>query len=203
MVSSTLLEAVTTRSHRAPDRLPPRRRGSHGSARRLGYPHMAGDRAALLGEAGHIDGAEALAFQMRGLTEQGRNRHDARAAYAGHQHGVRWSSAGRLGSGRLASRWRRPCRRHAFWPTHLGAVHCHEARAEAVEAGEILVARRLVDGALGAELGLQRRDRNAVRFHAAVAAALAHGRINETRLSGSGKVPRLRRRRFSAAQVWS
>jgi len=27
--------------------------------------------------------------------------------------------------------------------------------------------------------------------------------LMKTRLSGSGKVPRLRRRRFSAAQVWS
>ena len=70
---------------------------------------------------------------------------------------------------------------------HLGAVHGDEARAEAVEAGEILVAGRLVDGALGAELGLQRHDRDAVRLDAAVAAALAHGRVDEHALVGIGE----------------
>ena len=39
--------------------------------------------------------------------------------------------------------------------------------------------------------------------YAAVAAALAHGRIDEHALVGIGEQPRLRRRRFSAAQVWS
>ncbi len=46
---------------------------------------------------------------------------------------------------------------------------------------------RLVDGALGAELGLQRDHRDAVRLHAAIAAALAHGRIDEHALVGIGK----------------
>src|SRR3546814_15564454 len=47
------------------------------------------------------------------------------------------------------------------------------ARAEAVQAGEVLVAGRLVDNPLAAQLGLDRLDRDAVRLHAAVAAALA------------------------------
>src|SRR5207248_302640 len=54
------------------------------------------------------------------------------------------------------------------------AFDSDEARAEAFQAGEILVAGRLVDGALPAELGLKRLDRQAVRLHAAVATAFAH-----------------------------
>src|SRR5260221_2997544 len=58
-------------------------------------------------------------------------------------------------------------------------MHGHEARAETAHAGEILVARRLVDRALAAELGLDRHDRDAVRLHAAIAAALAHGLVDD------------------------
>ena len=54
----------------------------------LGDAHVAGDRAALLGKARHVDGAEALAFQVRGLAEHGRQRHHAGAADARDQHGV-------------------------------------------------------------------------------------------------------------------
>ena len=55
----------------------------------------------------------------------------------------------------------------------LAAVDGDEGRAEALDAGIILVAGRLVDGALAAEFGFQRLDRNAVRLHRAIAAALA------------------------------
>ena len=46
------------------------------------------------------------------------------------------------------------------------------------DAGIVLVAGRLVDGALAAHLGLQRLDRDAVRLHRAIAAAFADGRID-------------------------
>ena len=69
----------------------------------------------------------------------------------------------------------------------LGAVHRDEGRAEAVEAGEILVAARLVDLALAAELGLDRLDRDAVRLHAAIAAALADQFVDDHPLVGIGK----------------
>src|SRR5262249_35823910 len=55
----------------------------------------------------------------------------------------------------------------------------HEARAEALQAGVVLVARRLVDRALAAELGLERLDREAVRCDAAVAAALADELVDD------------------------
>src|SRR5882762_2765383 len=59
------------------------------------------------------------------------------------------------------------------------AFHGDEARAEALQAGVVLIARRLVDDALAAELGLERLDRKAVRLDAAVAAALAHPLVDD------------------------
>src|ERR1700710_1479835 len=61
----------------------------------------------------------------------------------------------------------------------LAAIDGDEGRAETLEAGIILVAARLVDGALAPHLGLQRLHRNAVRLHRAVAAAFAHRRIDQ------------------------
>ncbi len=49
---------------------------------------MAVDGAALLREAGHIDRAAALAFEMRRHAENGADRDDARAADAGNQNAV-------------------------------------------------------------------------------------------------------------------
>ena len=69
----------------------------------------------------------------------------------------------------------------------LGAMHGDEGRAEAVDAGEILVAARLVDLALAAEFGLDRLDRDAVRLHAAIAAAFADQFVDEDALVGIGK----------------
>ena len=68
----------------------------------------------------------------------------------------------------------------------LAAFDGDEARAEALQAARVLVAGALVDGALAAELGLQRLHRQAVGLDAAVAAAFAdqvvddhaHGRID-------------------------
>src|SRR5262249_56563255 len=59
------------------------------------------------------------------------------------------------------------------------AVDRNEARAEAFDAGIILVAVRLVDRALPPELGLLRQHRDAVRLHRAVAAALADALVDE------------------------
>src|SRR4029079_1016605 len=54
-----------------------------------------------------------------------------------------------------------------------------EARAKALGARVVLVARRLVDLALSAELGLERQHRDAVRLHRAVAAAFADAVVDE------------------------
>ena len=66
-------------------------------------------------------------------------------------------------------------------------MHRDEARAEAVEAGEVLVAIALVDLALAAELGLERLDRHAVALLRAVAAALADRVVDEHALGGIGE----------------
>src|SRR5207237_10498665 len=66
-----------------------------------------------------------------------------------------------------------------------------EGRAKTLEAGEILVAARLVDGALAAELGLERLHRHAVRLHAAVAAALAHQLVDDHAPRGIGELAAL------------
>src|SRR5262249_26321219 len=68
----------------------------------------------------------------------------------------------------------------------LAAMHGDEARAEALHAGEVLVAGGLVDGAFAAELGLDRDDRQAVRLHPAVAAAFAHGLVDDDALRRIG-----------------
>ncbi len=69
----------------------------------------------------------------------------------------------------------------------LRAVHGDERGAEPLHAGVVLVAGRLVDGALPAELGLQRLHRDAVRLHAAVAAALADELVDDDALLGIGE----------------
>ena len=65
---------------------------------------------------------------------------------------------------------------------YRATVHGHEARTEAVDARIVLVARRLFDHPLAAELRLERNDRQAVRLHAAVPAAFAHRCVDEEAL---------------------
>src|SRR5580704_2635747 len=72
-----------------------------------------------------------------------------------------------------------------------GAANGDKARAKALEAGKILVAVRLIDAALAAELGLDRQHRNAVRFVRAIAAAFAHGVVDEDALRRIGKLAAL------------
>ena len=145
---------------------------------------VAVDRAALLREAGHVDDADALAFEMRRHAEHRADGDDAGAADAGdddavgladrRQHRIRGS--GKSAAAATASRFFRLC-----------AVHGHEGRAEALHAGKVLVAARLIDGALAAPFGLQRLHRDAIRFHAAIAAALADQFVDDHALVGIGE----------------
>src|SRR5215471_7326272 len=117
--------------------------------------------------------------------EQRADRDDARAADAGDQDAVGYIGfrQRRFGqrsepvtsvlAGRLAL-------------AKLAAMHGDEARAEALHAGEVLVAGGLVDGSFAAELGLDRDDRQAVRLHPAVAAAFAHGLVDDDALRRIG-----------------
>ena len=141
---------------------------------------MAPDGAALLREPRHVEAGEALALEVGRHADDRADRHDARAADARHEDRVRLVERRLRGfghgreqllgvlAGRLVHRL-----------AHAAAVDRHEARAEALHAREVLVARRLVDRALAAELGRERRDRHAVGLHAAVAAALADEVVDE------------------------
>ena len=104
---------------------------------RIGDADVAVDRAALLREAGHVDDADTLAFQMRRHAEDGADGDDAGAADAGDDHAI-----GMIGQRQRRLRQRRPVRRqrNALALLQLGAVHGDEGRAEALQARIILVA---------------------------------------------------------------
>ena len=76
------------------------------------------------------------------------------------RHGQIREQRGRIGRG-------------AIGLPQLAAMHGDKARAKALDAGKVLVAVRLVDPPLAAELGLQRLHRDAVGNGGAVAAAFA------------------------------
>ena len=139
--------------------------------RRLGNAHMAQHGAALLRQPGHVEDGDALAFEMRRHANERADCHDAGAADPGHQHAVR---LGKRRQFRLGQR-RQPvfAELAGFALAQRPALDRHKARAEAFEAGVILVAARLIDRTLAAELGLDRHDRQAVRCGRAIAAAFA------------------------------
>lgn len=90
------------------------------------------------------------------------------------------SGAGR-GSGSRAMRARRRSwsAAGAALFARLAAHDRDEAGAESLHARIVLVAAGLVDGALTAVRGLQRHYRQAIRLHAAIAAALADGAVDQ------------------------
>src|SRR3569832_1627676 len=144
---------------------------------------------------------------MRGHGKDLPDGDDAGAAAAGHQTAVRLRSPRQYGV-RQSCRWRFVCRRFAcrFRLLRLfqsSSFDCDETRTKTADAGKILVAGRLIDLPLAAEFGFQRFDRQAIRLHAAIAAAFAAASLITTRLAGSGYSWRFLRRRFSEAQVWS
>src|SRR4029078_13566249 len=64
----------------------------------------------------------------------------------------------------------------------LAAMHGDKTRTKALDAGKVLVAVRLVDPPLAAELGLQRLHRDAVGNPRAIAAAFADPLVDEDAL---------------------
>src|SRR5215471_7852577 len=157
-------------------------------ARILGDADVALHRATLLGEAGHVDHPDALALEMRRHADDGADRHDAGATDPGDDDAVGLADRRqrRLGKRRLVRGYR-----GALAFPELRAFDGHEGRAKALEAGEVLVAARLIDGALAAELGLERLHRHAVRLHAAIAAALADELVDDHAPVGIGKLSAL------------
>src|SRR4030095_6455137 len=148
----------------------------------VGDAHIRDDRTGLLRKSGHVEHAAAFAFEMRGHAEQRADRDDAGPADAGDDDAVRFGSRNRHGIGQ-----RRDVVGLRFLRlAQAAADDGDEARAKAVDTGEILVARALVDRALAAEFRLHGGDRHAVRFHAAVAAAFADELVDEDALRWIG-----------------
>src|SRR3546814_6016649 len=130
---------------------------------------MGGHRAELLRQAGLVEHRAALAFQVRGHAEQRSKGSHTAAADTRNQH-VPWTIQRwvlRLGQ----------CRRldtagYGFGLTQPAAMHGDETRAEALDAGEVLVAGVLIDLALAPQFGFQWQHRQAVGLLTAVAATL-------------------------------
>ena len=118
-------------------------------------------------------------LEMRGHAENGGDGDDARAAQARNQNAVRRFadlSNPRPGRSQLADCVLLRGQRRLF---HSPAAHGDEARAEAFETGEVLVAGRLINAALAAEFRLKRLHGDAVRRGAAVAASLANEFVDD------------------------
>ena len=172
-------------------------------------------RAEFLSEAAHVEHGGALAFEVR--------RHRQDLADGDHAHsadsrdedpeGVIESVLPRL---RQERKFRFPFRRGGLALLQIAAFDRDEARAESLQAGVVLVAGGLVDGALATELGLERLDRKAIRLDAAIAAAFtdhlvddhAPGRVGEFAalpapafLGGAGLHVDDRRHAFFLAQL--
>ncbi len=136
-----------------------------------GDADMGGDRAALLGQAGLVEHAGTLAFQVPGHAQQRADGHHAGAADAGDQDVPRLLE--RAAEGRRGQVVEQAAALAARALAQRAAVHGDEAGAETGGAGIILVAVGLVDIALAPELGFLRQHRHAEALLAAVAAAFA------------------------------
>src|SRR4029079_5345169 len=71
------------------------------------------------------------------------------------------------------------------------SLHRDADPAKTLQARVILVPAALVDGALAAELGLDRDHREAIRLHAAIAAAFADELVDDDALLRVGKLAAL------------
>ena len=155
-----------------------------------GDADMAHDRAVLLRQPGEVERGATLAVDMRGHAEQRAHGDDAGAADAGDEDVVGLVEA-RCRRQRQVGEELAGIDRRVLQPLERAAMHGDKARAEALDAGIILVAVRLVDLALAAELGVERLHRDAVRGLRAVAAAFADEIIDEDALGRIGIQPAL------------
>src|SRR5436190_23587274 len=136
---------------------------------------MRDDGTALLTQARLVEAQEVPAVEQGGGAENLVHGHDAGTADAHHED-ARVARHLQRGLGQL--------------PIHLEDALLllrrraerddgQERRAVAVQAGVVLVAGRLMDLRLAPALRLDRMHAEAVRLHAAVAAALAHRLVDE------------------------
>ncbi|KAG1445018.1 hypothetical protein G6F57_017679 [Rhizopus arrhizus] len=142
---------------------------------------MADDRTALLRQAGQVQHRGRQAFQVRGHRHDGADGDDAGAAHARDEQAV---GAVKRGRGRQRQLFDQALQaflvglgRRAL--PGLAAHDGHEAGAEALQTGEVLVAAGLVDGTLAAEFGFQRLHRQAMRLLRTIAAAFADAFVDD------------------------
>ena len=148
----------------------------------VGQAHKAQHRATLLRKAHEVQHAGALAFQVRGHGHDGTHRDHAGAANAGHQQIVGrapdMDCRQRQGL-QTGLKARTAGRQRTLFAPQRDAADTDEAGAKALGAGIVLVAAGLVDAALAPMRRLVRQHGDAIALHRAVAAALAHGLIDE------------------------
>ena len=144
----------------------------------------------LLREAGEVEDARPLSFQMRGHGDELAHRDNPGAANARDQQ-VEGAGEVRDGRVRQGAAQRLDVQPGGLGLAALPAFDRDEAGAEAVQAGEVLVAAGQVDPALAAERRFHRLDAEAVRFHRTVAATLADEAVYHREARRVGKLAAL------------
>ena len=159
----------------------------------IGQAHKAHHRPAFLRKAHEVEHARALAFQVRGHGDDGAHRDHAGAPYARDQQVVRPRPGVGRRHGHAGHQSREgvlPARPGARQRTRLlaqlAATHADEAGAKALGTRIVFVAGGLVDLALAAQRRFVRQHGHAIALHAAIAAAFAHGFVDEQALGGVG-----------------
>ena len=152
-------------------------------------------RPALLRQAGLLQAGGAEAVEVRGHLEDLRDRDDARCRRRRASAATRSPPSRRRGSGSVGGRLRGPGL--ASLPSRGDQ---QERRAVALQAGEVLIARGLVDLGLATELRLDGPNRQAGRLLAAVAAALADALVDPDPLRGDRELAALAQPALLGAQ---
>ena len=108
------------------------------------------------------------------------NRCHAGAAHPGQQDVIAIANAGQVWRGEGGKGCGDIGKRGCGWRCgQPRAFNGHKARAEAVKAGEILVAARQIDLPLAPKRGVHRLDAEAVRGHRTIAASLADSLVDD------------------------
>ena len=136
--------------------------------------------------------APRFAFQMRRHADQRADRHDARAADARDQNvvrrgrGVRCRHRQRIDGAGAVPRSARRARPALF---QLAAFDRRRSSGRSRSRTSSPCCTTTDRCALAAQFRFDRFDRQAIRLHAAIAAAFADGSLMKRRLSGSGNSP--------------
>src|ERR1700744_5560563 len=142
--------------------------------------YVGNHRSAFLGQAGLVQGANVAPRNCRGCGQRLSDSDNTGSTDAGDSGGVRHGGQRRR-AGEISRLEFPQCH---FCGARAARHYCHEGRAISFEAGEVEIARRLVDPRFPAELGLDRLNRQAIRLSAAVPTALTHPLVDHDALNG-------------------